>query len=135
MEKNTPTKKQSKPLSAIGHPKPTKKEREAAKRKKKRELKKYRDAQDKIVRKRDKGRCRICGGVYSDIHHVYGRGGPKEANREHHTKLLSVCRTCHPQPIKQDKAGTKLRWVEEILEEVNESSDVDRDESVRRLQT
>ena len=102
------------------YPKPLASARKLANHERKEQLRLWRATQYRKAIERDKGMCRICNKrVAVDVHHVYGRGRSTGDWREHHTSLMSVCRGCHPQPIKHKPAGPKLRWVEDILERIN----------------
>jgi len=85
----------------------------------------YRYEQRELAIQRDGGLCQICAskGIMKeadDVHHVYGRWrGGDNFWREDHKNLMCVCRNCHPMPIHSKPAGDNLRWVEEILENIN----------------
>ena len=101
-------------------PKPTKLARDAERARRRQDLYDYRRVQYRLANRRDGGHCVICGNRGMDIHHVYGRGREAGDWREHYSKLMVVCRSCHPLPIVGDKAGKNLEWVEELLEEIND---------------
>ena len=104
----------------ISHPKPRAAERKLANYERKRALREYRHGQYLAAMQRDGGICVICRKRAAvDVHHVYGRGCDFGDWREQYTNMMSVCRRCHPQPIKHKPAGPKLAWIEEILEKVN----------------
>jgi len=86
----------------------------------------YRASQRELAIERDGGLCQICAaeGIHreaDDVHHVYGRGHKAGDWREDYKNLMCVCRECHPMPIFSKPAGENLRWVEEILEKINET--------------
>jgi hypothetical protein len=72
---------------------------------------------------RDLASCVICWfneGVktpYNHVHHVMGRGTEAGDTREHYKSLMCVCADCHPSPA-QD-AGSKQRWVIDLLDKAN----------------
>lgn len=91
----------------------------------KEELREYRQRQAALTIWRDNDQCVICyfkhlrNNRRAEIHHVYSRGRKAGDPREHYSNLMCVCRQCHPMPIQQQGASASLGWVENILEQAN----------------
>jgi len=105
------------------HPKPRPAERKLANHERKVLLWAWRSHTRKLVWQRSGGLCEIrkeCKGrVMVESHHVYGHGKDMYDWREQADAQLATCRACHPPKIAHKPAGPKLRWVEEILERIN----------------
>lgn len=105
--------------------KPVKRNRSAADKTRKEELRLYRQAQYRLAVERDRGLCVFCWFLdgrqvlASDVHHVYGRGRQAGDWREHHTQLVCTCRAHHPPPIREPGANPRLEWVEKVVERAN----------------
>jgi len=54
---------------------------------------------------RDNGLCMMCKWIYGlttpyqEVHHVFSRGKSIKSIKEYPSSLMSVCRSCHPNPI------------------------------------
>lgn len=90
-------------------------------------LKEYRATQALLAIHRDNALCaihyfrdkmRVPG---NQVHHVYGRSRRAGDWRENYESLLCVCIACHPLPIQIKGASPNLDWVEEILEQANDT--------------
>jgi hypothetical protein len=108
-------------------PKPTKKERVAAKQDKKSDLANYRRVQSALAIDRDGGLCIFCYFLLGektkrdDLHHVYGRGKAAGDWRESYKNLAGTCRRHHPLPIQTPGGNPNLDWVEDVLRMANET--------------
>lgn len=109
------------------HPKPTKKQRLLDKADRQHSLGAYRRINSARAIERDNAQCGICFFKFNrnrrgtEVHHVYSRGRRAGDWREHYRSLLYVCKECHPMAIQVPGASSKLEWVEEILEQANET--------------
>ena len=69
------------------------------------QLSEYRKTTRHVVGFRDNRKCMMCKWLDSQttdaahIHHVFGRGASYNSVKESMSSLMSVCTSCHPQPI------------------------------------
>lgn len=74
---------------------------------------------------RDDGKCMICKwtmGVttpYAEVHHVFGRGTYVLSPKEDFTSLMSVCRSCHPQPLLVPMISHELTYILTVWRNMN----------------